>query len=113
MTVDEIVVDEADGIVTIIGIGILAGSALVWLPLAAALVAVASLIRAKKRAFVVSVSAVVVSVIAGAVLLLFPVLNETKSLRTLSEQASAAQIRTRARSACCRSSRTTSTTSAT
>lgn len=66
------------------------GTALVWLPLAAALVAVASLIRAKKRAFVVSVSAVVVSVIAGAVLLLFPVLNETKSLRTLSEQASAA-----------------------
>ncbi|HEX5734815.1 MAG TPA: glycosyltransferase family 39 protein [Blastocatellia bacterium] len=65
-------------------------SAMVWLPIAAASVAVALLFAAKKRAFVLSACAVVVSVIITTVLLLFPVLNETKSLRTLSKQAAAA-----------------------
>ena len=64
--------------------------ALLWLPVAAALVAAALLIAAKKQAFIMSATVVVASVIAGSVLLLFPVLNETKSLRTLSEQAAAA-----------------------
>ena len=65
-------------------------SALVWLPNASALVAVALLIASRKRGFIISASFVVVSVVASSVLLLFPALNETKSLRTLSEQAAGA-----------------------
>jgi 4-amino-4-deoxy-L-arabinose transferase-like glycosyltransferase len=64
--------------------------AMIWMPLAAAIVAVALFAAAKSRAFIMSATAVVISVIAGSVLLLFPVLNETKSLRTLSAQATAA-----------------------
>ncbi|HJQ67909.1 MAG TPA: glycosyltransferase family 39 protein [Blastocatellia bacterium] len=66
------------------------GKAIVWLPVAAALAAAASLVAGKRSAFTASASAVVASVIAGAVFLVFPILNETQSLRTLSEQAAAA-----------------------
>jgi 4-amino-4-deoxy-L-arabinose transferase-like glycosyltransferase len=65
-------------------------SGLLWMPLVVASVAVALLIARKSRAFIMSAMAVVISVIAGAVLLLFPVLNETASLRTLSRQTAAA-----------------------
>lgn len=63
---------------------------LIWMPLVAAIVSAAFFVIAKSRAFIMSATAVVISVIAGSVLLLFPVLNETKSLRTLSVQTAAA-----------------------
>ncbi len=63
---------------------------LLWMPLLAALVAAALLVTRKSRGFLIGATATVMSVIVGAVLLLFPVLNETESRRTLSRQAAAA-----------------------
>ena len=60
------------------------------IPILCALLAIFTLIYREKRGFLISATAVVMSIVFGTVLLFFPVLNETASLRTLSRQAAAA-----------------------
>lgn len=60
------------------------------IPILCALLAIFMLAYRERRGFIIIATAVVMSVIVGAVLLLFPALNETASLRTLSRQAAAA-----------------------
>jgi 4-amino-4-deoxy-L-arabinose transferase-like glycosyltransferase len=64
--------------------------ALVWLPLMIALLAVGAVAARKPRLFVASAAGVVMSVILGAVILLFPILGEEVSLKSLSLEAAAA-----------------------
>ena len=54
------------------------------------IVAIFRLAARKHREFLICATAVVMSIVIGAVILLFPVLNETESRRTLSRQAAAA-----------------------
>lgn len=60
------------------------------LPLAIALVSVVALVMNKRRAFTTSAAAVVLSLILASVVLLFPVLRDEVTLKTLSLEAAAA-----------------------
>ena len=60
------------------------------LPLVVALISILMLIAKKRRAFVVSAGAVVMSVVFAAVILLFPTLQGEVSLKSLSLEAAAA-----------------------
>ena len=60
------------------------------IPIMIALVAISLLAARKNREFLIGAAAVVMSIVVGAVILFFPVLNETASLRTLSRQAASA-----------------------
>jgi 4-amino-4-deoxy-L-arabinose transferase-like glycosyltransferase len=63
---------------------------LMAIPTISSLFAISMLVAKKMRVFLIGATAVVVSVIVGTVLMLFPVLNETASLRTLSTRTAAA-----------------------
>ena len=63
---------------------------ILMIPIMLALLAMYMLLARSKRGFLICATAVVISVIGEAVFLLFPVLNETASLRTLSRQAAVA-----------------------
>ena len=65
-------------------------TALYWGPLIAAIIATASFVASRNRAFIIGGAAVVASVIVGSAVMLFPTLNEELSLKTLSLQAAAA-----------------------
>jgi 4-amino-4-deoxy-L-arabinose transferase-like glycosyltransferase len=60
------------------------------LPLAVALVSVVALVAKRRRAFIASAAAVVLSLILASVVLLFPVLRDEVTLKTLSLEAAAA-----------------------
>lgn len=66
------------------------GLSLEGLPLAIALASVVALVMNKRPAFVTGAAAVVLSVILASVVLLFPVLREEVTLKTLSLEAAAA-----------------------
>ncbi len=60
------------------------------LPLAVAVVSVVALVVKKKRVFVAGAAGVVATVVLGAVILLFPILQDEVSLKALSLDAAAA-----------------------
>lgn len=60
------------------------------LPLAFSLVSVVALVTKKRRVFIAGVAAVVLSLVLASVVLLFPVLRDEVSLKTLSLEAAAA-----------------------
>src|SRR6266404_2636017 len=72
--------------VSLSGLGLL----LEGLPLALAFVSVAALVMKKHAAFITAATAVVLSLILASVVLLFPVLRDEVTLKTLSLEAAAA-----------------------